>query len=129
MVADAIRCVASDEVPGAGSAGVFPHHPCLGRFLAVDPLEGGRPNGYVHVTDPINQDDLTGMWFRVSIEHALGHTRNVVNTALGLAKFGKSAAGKPWREIRFARNFATGVMAVGTTALGEDRSVSIEDDA
>ncbi len=38
--------------------------PTLGRFLSVDPIEGGCANDYVYVFgDPVNQKDLTGKGF------------------------------------------------------------------
>ena len=34
--------------------------PVLGRFLQVDPIEGGTDNNYVYANDPVNQFDLDG---------------------------------------------------------------------
>ena len=34
--------------------------PVLGRFLQVDPVEGGGDNTYAYVNDPVNSDDLDG---------------------------------------------------------------------
>jgi hypothetical protein len=36
--------------------------PSLGRFLQVDPVDGGTLNGYVYVADPINASDYNGQW-------------------------------------------------------------------
>lgn len=34
--------------------------PELGRFLQVDPVEGGTDNNYVYANDPVNEFDLDG---------------------------------------------------------------------
>ncbi|MEI2816392.1 MAG: RHS repeat-associated core domain-containing protein [Microthrixaceae bacterium] len=41
--------------------------PGLGRFIEVDPIEGGTPNDYIYPADPIGDSDLNG-------EHGLGAT-------------------------------------------------------
>jgi RHS repeat-associated protein len=40
--------------------GARPYQPALGRFLAIDPIEGGTPNDYTYVTEPIDTADLDG---------------------------------------------------------------------
>jgi RHS repeat-associated protein len=38
--------------------------PTLGRFLQVDPVDGGTDNAYSYVNDPVNENDYSGQsWF------------------------------------------------------------------
>lgn len=37
------------------------YFPTLGRFGSVDPIDGGTPNRYVYVVDPINGGDYSGL--------------------------------------------------------------------
>lgn len=41
--------------------------PGLGRFIQVDPQEGGTPNDYVYVLDPVNSSDYTGKGFFIPL--------------------------------------------------------------
>ncbi len=50
-----------DTTSGLIEMGARPYDPVLGRFLAVDPIDGGSANNYDYAgQDPVNNYDLTG---------------------------------------------------------------------
>nr|WP_243869408.1 RHS repeat-associated core domain-containing protein [Amycolatopsis granulosa] len=77
--------------------GARPYSPLLGRFLSVDPQEGGSANDYDYVAgDPINTLDLDGHGWFSSIVKAVTKVAEVVSWVpgpIGAIASGVAAAG------------------------------------
>jgi len=78
--------------------GARPYNPTLGRFLGVDPVEGGTSNNYAYVDDPVNIFDLNGQWgwpkipnpIKAVIDHGKKAASAVKNATVGAVKTVKS---------------------------------------
>lgn len=96
--------------------------PKLGRFLSVDPVEGGTLNNYVYALDPINQYDLNGRFIPAIVWAAVAFllvSAPKIHSAVSaiVAAFGggapKSAA------------VSTGATAVKSVSSGYKSSLSV----
>jgi RHS repeat-associated protein len=91
--------------------GARPYDPSTGRFLQVDPIEGGTSNDYVHPTDPVNQADLDG-----SICWSC-HWRRAERFARKAARrVGRRAASVGRTAWRYRDEIALGLAVVGSFA-------------
>jgi RHS repeat-associated protein len=76
--------------------GARQYDPVLGRFLEVDPIEGGSANDYDYVNgDPVNGFDIDGTWWHPS--HIYRHvTRRVIHGY----RYANTWRHKTWRTWR-----------------------------
>ncbi|GHG32025.1 MULTISPECIES: PA14 domain-containing protein [Amycolatopsis] len=111
--------------------GARPYSPLLGRFLSVDPVDGGSANDYDYVAgDPINAVDLDGnSWFS-SIVKAVTKVAEVVSwvpgpigaVASGVAAVGNAVQGNWGAAAQYAASALTGgvskYVAAGAALVG-----------
>ncbi|MCM3778173.1 hypothetical protein [Microbacterium hydrocarbonoxydans] len=97
--------------------GVRLYVPALGRFLQVDPVEGGVDNDYVWPTDPINSNDLTG-------EFDWLLALDVVSTAIMFIPGVGTAAGLAIKGVTIGARLLVSAPKVIKAAINVEREAS-----
>ncbi len=80
--------------------------PTLGRFLQVDPVEGGTLNPYVYAHDPVNMNDYSGMFINLNKIKQINNNFRFVTKALNKVK----SAGRS--ILSFAKNNPADTMSL-----------------
>jgi RHS repeat-associated protein len=92
--------------------------PGFGRFLQVDPVQGGTPNNYVYPPEPVNNYDLTG-----TIAPLIAALAPVIGrVAVGAAvKIATSYGGKKVAQKAVTKGVAKGATKTATKSTAQQK--------
>ena len=85
--------------------------PVLGRFLQVDPVEGGTDNNYAYANDPVNEFDLDGNWGWGDVWNIAKKVVKVATKVAEVASFIPGPIGMVSSGVAVAGNLAQGNVA------------------
>ncbi|WP_432950958.1 RHS repeat-associated core domain-containing protein [Kribbella sp. CA-253562] len=91
------------------------YNPSTGLFGSVDPVDGGGANSYAYPTDPVNQQDLDGRWWRRAKRWVSRHRGTIATVA---ATAGCLAPGVGWAACGALQAAAYGVRAQQRASRG-----------
>jgi RHS repeat-associated protein len=94
--------------------------PGIGRFLQVDPEEGGTPNNYVYPPDPINDFDLTGNFGMKSFAN-IASVGSMIPGPIGMASAAVSAAA--YAAAGDKKNATLMVVGIAAASVGAGAAV------
>lgn len=96
--------------------------PTLGRFLQVDPIEGGTLNAYVYAHDPVNGEDYSGLFsfsslFRFTCPFNRCNATKSLNQTKAVGRGVKKASKACWKDKIGCLGVAAFGVGLGLTVI------------